>query len=170
MYRLTRPAFSRLLLIVGLGGLLLGALVYIVTRTQLPLLLLPMDFARPILKGGNSWTMSLPSALHALAFTALLGAATGSTKRTIAVAGIFLVSLNIVWEVSCHPSFGYVHIVSQNLARALNARWGYISCTFDVVDIVAASLGAIFPSVLYGLIGPSCDLPAKNLRRSGQND
>ena len=169
MRRFTKTAFSRLLLIVGLGGLLLGALVYVLTRTQLPLLLLPLDLARPILRGGGPWTTSLPSALHALSFTALLGAATGSSKRSVAIAGLFLVSLNVVWEVSCHPFFGFVHAVSQSLANALDARWGYIACTFDVADIVAASLGALIPSVLYGLIGPSCNLPPNDSRRSKQN-
>jgi hypothetical protein len=169
MRRLTRTAFSRLLMLIGLGCLLLGAMLYLLTRTQLPILLSPLAIPHPILRSTSTWFLSLPSALHALAFSALLGAATGASRKSIAAAGLFLLLLNIFWELSCHPMLGLVHTVSHSVAQHFNAQWRSIACTFDMADIVAAALGALVPSLLHGLVGPAKNLPDNDLQRRTQN-
>lgn len=169
MRRFTQTAFSRLLMLIGLGGLLLGAVVYLLTRAKLPILLSLLAIPHPILRSAGEWSLSLPSALHALAFSALLGVATGASRKSVAAAGLFLLILNISWELSCHPLTGLVYTASHSLALLLNAQWSHVACTFDMADIVAASLGAFVPSLLYCLVGPTTNLSDNDSQRRSQN-
>lgn len=143
------------LLVVACLALLLGALLYRACRPGLPWLLdwlgggsAPVGCPGPL---GGWW----PSALHAFAFTCLLGVAMGGARRIALGAGAFWVSVAVLAELACLGGTLYG-------SRALFP--GGLGCRADPLDVLAATAGAALAIVLFppGARAPGAIRPTPN--------
>ncbi|MBX3724538.1 MAG: hypothetical protein KF823_01295 [Xanthomonadales bacterium] len=126
--------------------MLLGALLYRACRPEPPWLLGWLDarwapVACPAMLGG--WW---PSALHAFAFTCLLGVAMGGGRRVALIAGAFWVSVALLAELACLGGALYG-------SHALFP--GGLGCQADPLDVLAAIAGAVLAIVLFPTGAPA---------------
>lgn len=144
-------------------ALMLGLLVYATDRDPMRVALMPAAAALsigPVFGASGHW---LPSFVHPLAFS-LLWAATRPANAPPAYrvcAGWW--ALNVAFEAGQHPRLsvplaGLLHDIGGDSTRWLATY--FVRGTFDVGDLVAATLGALVAAAVLFLVN----------RHSGRGD
>lgn len=143
-----RSSLAPIFVVLGTVALLLGAAFYLAARPNLPWALLSLRSQAPLIDATNdAWNSSLPSGLHAFAFTCLLGGCWSFRSALLWSGGIWF-TMNLSWEVVCHAAFPWQSIRQEIVAFALLMPGAKGECTFDYMDIVAAGIGALLPVTL----------------------
>lgn len=142
--------FNSLLWALGFAALAIGTAVYFFCRPNPPLLIRIWLGYRGMAHCGNLPAVaSLPSCLHALGFTCLLGASWGGGRVALLVSGTFWFVANALWEWACNVDFPWAQMRTRAVQVLLGRPELVHSCTTDVMDIFAAAVGAAFPILLY---------------------
>jgi len=142
--------FTTILWGAGLVSLALGMAVYLACRSEPPFLIFLWTNHNNLYDCGGIEVMnSMPSALHAVGFTCLLGASLGGTRLALIVSGIFWFTTNALWEWACNVNFPWPHIRRQVVEWFLIQPGLVHACTSDLTDVFAAAVGAALPIALH---------------------
>lgn len=142
--------FNSLLWALGFTALAIGTAVYFVCRPNPPLMIRIWLGYRGMAHCGNPHTVaSLPSCLHALGFTCLLGASWGGGRLALLMSGAFWFVANALWEWACDVNFPWTQMRMRAVQWLFRHPELVHTCTTDVMDIFAAAVGAALPILLY---------------------
>ena len=136
-------SFAKALLWSSLASLVVGFVYYATCRSHVPYLLsfVPAyhGASRPIPLPPIAY--SLPSLLHAYAFTCLLGVCWGAGSVALLLSGSFWFVANLMWELVCVPHGTVVGAIPAIVSYAVGPN----TCTYDSWDIAASAIGAAAP-------------------------
>ena len=131
-------------------ALLVGFLVYALDRQSGSAALLPAFFGHAPgapsvfgLLGG-----SLPSFVHALAFTLLTAVILGTTQRARFIAGVSWLSIGLLFELGQHA------VIKEHLGHVLPSVLGdyFRLGTFDYHDLLATAAGVFVAFALHFIL------------------
>lgn len=119
---------------LGVISLLMGIFYYSWLRETPPLIIQKLGIQTiNIFSTNEYYFMSIPSFLHAFAFTCLLCSFWKITKWRLLFVGLSWFIINVVWEMKDY------------FFKNLNE----FSSTYDPMDICFSALGAFLPFLLY---------------------
>jgi hypothetical protein len=125
------PAFYRYL---GGVSFLIGVFYYSYLRETPPLIIQELNIHTTcVFSTGEYYFMSIPSFLHAFAFTCLLCSLWKITKRRLLLIGLLWFIINVIWEMKDY------FFKNRN----------DFSSTYDSMDICFSAFGAFLPFFLY---------------------
>lgn len=144
-------AEDRRLFACGCLALAVGILVYVIARPAGTIPYLPhFGHFAPLPVPMSAAVGSLPTFSHAVAFSLLLAALLGTSRRRQLFACAAWTSIELLFEVAQHPvARGWLFNRADSLIRMSPAIERYLQgSTFDVEDLLAAVLGGILAAAL----------------------